>query len=98
MNNHHLLEEIQTTIFLDRIATVSKTFAKGTSINTYKYKDLPKVIKNCNRIIADYPYGQLKARRKLLENLGYQLEDTIWFNDNAPYSRIKEVYTRKDEA
>lgn len=97
MNNHHLLEEVKTTVILDKIVTISKTFSKFTSVNTYKYKDLPNALKNSNRIIADYPYGQLSLRRKLLTNLGYELENTIWFNDEKPYSRIKEVYIRKEE-
>lgn len=83
------------TIHLDKVVTIMKELGtQATMIRTLKYKELADVIGSQSEIIADYPFGQRKNRMNHLVKLGFSLKETIWFNDDAPYARIREVWVR----
>jgi hypothetical protein len=83
------------TVMMDKAATVLEELGGGnTAVTTYKYRDLPAALTNVDEIVADYYYGQEKTRVKLLQQLGYSLKETIWYNDYAPYAKIRQVWAR----
>ncbi|AZV43692.1 hypothetical protein BAOM_3083 [Peribacillus asahii] len=87
--------EPSLTIHMEKAVTLMKDISNNkTAIWTVKYKELENELLNENEIVVQYCFGQLKKRVNLLAKLGYKLKNTIWFNDEAPYSKIKEVWTR----
>lgn len=83
------------TISLDKIVTFSKELSSGRClVQEYKYKDLPAIVANLNEITVNYVFGQEKKRIKQLIELGFKLTETIFYNNDAPYSRIKQVWSR----
>lgn len=82
-------------ITMDKVLTVTETFGKISKVATYKYKDLPKIIEGENEIEVNYIYGEAKRRENQLKKLGFEIKETIFFNNEAPYSRIKRIFIRK---
>ena len=57
---------------------------------------LEETLKNESIIEVKYPYGKRNHRTKQLINLGFKLKETIWFNNDAPYSTIREIWERNN--
>jgi hypothetical protein len=83
------------TVVMDKVVTVMKELGGSkSSVFTVKYKDLASVLANEAKIEAVYIFGQASRRVKLLEQLGYSLKETIYYNDDAPYAKIRQVWER----
>ncbi|MCY9056104.1 hypothetical protein MOE90_20925 [Bacillus spizizenii] len=83
------------TVSMDKIVTIMKDLANGTTeITTHNYKCLPDQLEGVNEIIVKYPFGRRKRRIKNLEDLGFSFKESIYYNDSAPHSKIKEVWVR----
>lgn len=83
------------TISMDKNATIMKELPNGfTESQTMIYRDLSVKLQNTNEITVVYPYGMRKRRIKFLEDMGFKLDETIYYNDEAPYSKIKQVWNR----
>ncbi|NUH84723.1 hypothetical protein HUN92_13440 [Bacillus firmus] len=82
-------------VSLDKIVTIMKDLGKGrTSIFSIRYKKLEETLKNESIIEVKYPYGKRNQRTKQLMNLGFKLKETIWYNTDAPYSEVREIWER----
>ena len=83
------------TIHLEKTVTLSDSLNDTySSIWNCKYKDLPKQLNNINEVMAVYPYGMKTKKLRHLERLGFKLKQVIWFNNDMPYSKCKEVWSR----
>jgi hypothetical protein len=82
-------------ISMDMNVTTMRDLGGGTvQVGTCKYKDLENVLREDDIIQVDYAYGKEKTRRNTLAKLGFQLKDTIYHNNEALHSRIKEIWER----
>lgn len=83
------------TVSMQKTVTLIKELGQGrSSVWTIQYKELENTLQNENEITATYSYGQLKTRRKRLQDLGYKLKESIFYNDHAPWGTIREVWAR----
>ena len=86
------------TLVMDKSATLMQELRGGRhSIETVKYKDLKQTLAGINTLTVSYVYGMRKRRVKKLEEMGYSLQETIWFNDDALHANIRQVWTRTEE-
>lgn len=84
-----------THVTFNKVVTVSKEVRKGlTSVGQYKYKEAEKALLNETEIQVSYIFADHKRRNNLLEKLGFKLKETLWFNDELPYSPIEQVWSR----
>jgi hypothetical protein len=83
------------SVHLQKDVTLMKDLSAGRSqIWSIKYNQLSTALQDENEITVNYCYGQRKRRNKQLQELGYKLKNTIWYNTEELYSSIKEVWTR----
>jgi hypothetical protein len=83
------------TVCMDKIVTLMKDLSGGKCmVQELKYKDLPAAIATANEITVNYIFGQEKKRIKQLTDLGYKLKETIFYNNDAPYAKIKQVWAK----
>jgi hypothetical protein len=84
-----------TIVSLDKDVTITNELGKGiVSMQSLRYKDLEKAINNETEIEVTYCFGTAKRRVSLLKKLGFDLKHTIFYNDDAPYGAIKQVWAR----
>ncbi len=82
-----------TELFLNQVVTVHKPVVGMIhSITSTSYGKLPEVLKDESIITVHYVFGQAKQRVKLLKRMGFELKDTLQYNDDRPYGRIKQVW------
>jgi hypothetical protein len=84
-----------TLISLDKDVTITYKIGKGVvAMQSLRYKDLENAINNESEIEVNYCFGTAKRRVNLLKKLGFDLKQTIFYNDDAPYGAIKQVWAR----
>ena len=85
------------TLVMEKSATLMQELRGGRhSIETVKYKDLKQALTGIDTLTVSYVYGMRKRRVKKLEEMGYGLQETIWFNDDALHANIRQVWVRKN--
>ncbi|GED04464.1 hypothetical protein [Bacillus atrophaeus] len=79
---------------LNNTATIYKpiTTDSGRIINS-RYKDLPAHLETAREIEIDYPFG-MKKRLKYIEKLGFKLKETLHFDNEAPYRRNRQIWSK----
>lgn len=87
--------DTKVTVVMDKNATIMKESGGVGTVFTAKHNELPTHLKDHDEITVVYRHGQAKRRVKQLEDMGYRLKDTIYYNDDAPYAKIKQVWTRE---
>jgi hypothetical protein len=79
---------------MEKDVTLIKEVKRGTFIKSVKYKELEQWLSDEDQIQVKYRFGDKKKRIKQLNELGYSLHETIWYNDEEPSSLIQEVWSR----
>ena len=80
---------------LQKDVTIIKELSDNKSaVYSIKYNQLEETLINENEITVNYCYGKRKIRTKRLMDLGYQLKETIWYNDEELWSPIKQIWSR----
>ncbi|HEF5065756.1 hypothetical protein [Bacillus paramobilis] len=83
------------TITLQRNVNVSETLSNGLIVATsHKYKEMPEVLADLNGIEVYYVYGQESHRVKQLTGWGFELKETIYYNDHALHAGIRQIWKR----
>lgn len=83
------------TITLQRNVNVSETLSNGLIVATsHKYKEMPEVLADLNEIEVHYVYGQESHRVKQLTGWGFELKETIYYNDHALHAGIRQIWKR----
>lgn len=87
---------MKTVVVMDKVVTIMKDLSNGrTEAETMNYTSLKSKMKNVvGDITFQYSYGMRNRRVKLLEDMGFELKETIFYNSDAPHSKIKEVWTK----
>ena len=84
---------IMITVSMDKLVTIMDEMPNGaTNIYTIPYKALADKVANETTITVQYAFGMEKRRVKLLKDMGFNLIETIYYNCEAPYSKIKQVW------
>lgn len=82
-------------VALDKLVTITTQVNNNTvAMQELRYKELEKALNNDTEIEVNYSFGAAKRRVNLLEKLGFELKQTIFYNDDAPYAAIKQVWAR----
>ncbi|MEW4131889.1 hypothetical protein [Bacillus thuringiensis] len=83
------------TITLQKNVNVMETLSNGLmAATTHKYKEMPEVLADLNEIEVHYVYGQEKRRVKQLTEWGFELKETIYYNNHALHAGIRQVWAR----
>ena len=78
---------------MDKVVTIMDEMPNGaTKIYTIPYNALADKLANETTITVQYSCGMEKRRVKLLKDMGFNLIETIYYNNEAPYSKIKQVW------
>lgn len=82
-------------VALDNNVTITKRVSNNAvTMQSLRYNELASKLNNEVEIEVNYCFGQAKRRTNLLAKLGFELKQTIFYNDDAPYSAIKQVWAR----
>lgn len=82
-------------VALDKMVTITSQVGKNTvAMQEFRYNQIEKELENDSEIEVNYSFGAAKRRTNLLSKLGFQLKQTIFYNDDAPYAAIKQVWAR----
>jgi hypothetical protein len=81
-------------VHMEKSVTLLKDFGNKTAVWTIKYRDLENELNNVDQIEVRYPYGDLKRRQNLLSKLGYELKETLYYNDECVSDPILQVWAR----
>jgi hypothetical protein len=83
------------SVTLQKLVTVFQSYPNGTtSVSTHRYKDMDRLLVNVQEMDVSYPYGREKLRTKNLEQWGFRLKETIWYNTEADHSTIRQIWSR----
>lgn len=87
---------MQTVVVMEKDVTIMKDLSNGrTEVITMNYTNLKEKMKSVmGDITFQYTYGMRNRRMKLLQGMGFQLKETIFYNSDALHGKIKEVWTR----
>lgn len=86
----------ELTVIMNKNVTIFYQVGRFIEAVTLRYKDLPEALKQRehDEIVVKYQYGDEKRRVKLLEELGYQLKENIFYNTDAPYAPVKQIWVK----
>lgn len=87
---------MKTVVVMEKVVTIMRDLANGrTEAETINYTNLKNKMQNVvGDIVFQYTYGMKNRRVKLLKEMGFELKETIFYNNNAPHGKIKEVWTK----
>lgn len=82
-------------VSLDKLVTITTQVSNSiVAMQELRYKELEKALSNDTEIEVNYSFGAEKRRVNLLKKLGFELKQTVFYNDDAPYAAIKQVWAR----
>lgn len=85
----------ETTVYLEKDVTIFNSNRTGLyTAKTCKYKELEDELKHKNEITVNYCYGKRRTREEQLRKLGYFKVADIFYNTEAPHSKIRQVWKR----